>query len=194
MTATAHEYGKLSRADQGGAPDWGRTVKTRVLVLVVGVVAALGGGSFLDAAVAAGPVACGPQSGAPTAGSDVLHGSSVSESIYGLEGNDVIYGRGGDDCLLGDEGDDTIYGGAGHDYLGGDSGNDVLHGEAGDDSITLGPGSDIAYGGDGQDSVYAIGGEVDYVYCGAGIDDVRVDPQDYYFDCENVSFEPISKG
>jgi Ca2+-binding RTX toxin-like protein len=58
---------------------------------------------------------------------DIVIGSSLSETIYGLNGNDNIQGNGGDDIIYGSVGDDTIQGGSGLDKLFGQDGDDYLY-------------------------------------------------------------------
>jgi Ca2+-binding RTX toxin-like protein len=57
---------------------------------------------------------------------DIIIGSSLSETIYGLKGNDNIQGNGGDDLIYGGEGADNIQGGSRVDKIFGQDGNDYL--------------------------------------------------------------------
>jgi Ca2+-binding RTX toxin-like protein len=63
---------------------------------------------------------------------DIIIGSSLSETIYGLKGNDNIQGNGGDDLIYGGDGGDNIQGGSKVDKIFGQDGNDYLFA----DSIT----------------------------------------------------------
>ncbi|KAM3107250.1 M10 family metallopeptidase C-terminal domain-containing protein [Phormidesmis sp. 146-20] len=69
----------------------------------------------------------------PTAGNDVIFGTTRDDQISGLAGDD--YMRGGD-------GNDTLFGNAGDDVLIGNSGNDILSGGAGFNILTGGEGRD----------------------------------------------------
>lgn len=82
----------------------------------------------------------GPQ---PTAGNDVLVGSSGNDTIHGLAGNDTVSGGAGDDQLFGDAGTDTLNGQTGNDTLDGGIGNDVLAGGIGDDTYIVDSATDI---------------------------------------------------
>lgn len=99
----------------------------------------------------------------PTAGNDVLGGSSLSDVLLGQEGNDritayggsdVIYGNAGADLAYGNEGADTIFGGQGSDILLGGQGVDVVYGNMGDDIIYGNFGNDLLSGGRGADILY----------------------------------------
>jgi Ca2+-binding RTX toxin-like protein len=57
---------------------------------------------------------------------DIIIGSSLSETIYGLKGNDNIQGNGGDDLIYGGDGADNIQGGSRVDKIFGQDGNDYL--------------------------------------------------------------------
>jgi Ca2+-binding RTX toxin-like protein len=57
---------------------------------------------------------------------DIIIGSSLSETIYGLKGNDNIQGNGGDDLIYGGDGGDNIQGGSRVDKIFGQDGNDYL--------------------------------------------------------------------
>ncbi len=57
---------------------------------------------------------------------DIIIGSSLSETIYGLRGNDNIQGNGGDDVIYGGDGSDNIQGGSRVDKIFGQNGNDYL--------------------------------------------------------------------
>jgi hypothetical protein len=60
----------------------------------------------------------------PTAGDDLLEGTTDSDRIRGLEGNDTIEGAGGRDRLFGNKGNDILVGGAQADILTGGAGAD----------------------------------------------------------------------
>jgi hypothetical protein len=105
----------------------------------------------------------------------------------------------GDQSLFGDNGNDSLVGGLDNDYLAGDAGRNVLSGEGGNDCLDLtGDANERASGGDGDDIIFAVDGNVDDVFCGAGIDTVEADPNDLINgvaassqaapigDCENV--------
>ena len=92
--------------------------------------------------------------------SDLISGSSSSETIYGGSGNDILFGalgndtlkgEAGNDLLIGGEGYDTLNGGDNDDILYGDAGNDILNGDSGDDKLFGGLGNDTLNGGDGND-------------------------------------------
>ncbi|MFI5407001.1 MAG: hypothetical protein ACHQ1D_10885, partial [Nitrososphaerales archaeon] len=53
---------------------------------------------------------------------DIIIGSSLSETIYGLKGNDNIQGNGGDDLIYGGDGGDNIQGGSKVDKIFGQDG------------------------------------------------------------------------
>jgi Ca2+-binding RTX toxin-like protein len=57
---------------------------------------------------------------------DIIIGSSLSETIYGLKGDDSIQGNGGDDLIYGGDGGDNIQGGSRVDKIFGQDGNDYL--------------------------------------------------------------------
>ena len=65
---------------------------------------------------------------------DIIIGSFLNETIFGLEGDDNIQGNDGDDAVFGGNGNDIIQGGGGFDKLFGEDGNDVL---VGDSEISL---------------------------------------------------------
>jgi uncharacterized protein YkwD len=100
----------------------------------------------------------------PTAGADVILGTSGNDTIYALGGDDVVCAEGGNDTVVGGAGNDTIYGGAGNDLLSGNADDDVIYGEGGADRAYGGSGADLVDGG--ADDDIAIGG-------GSGSDTVR---------------------
>jgi Ca2+-binding RTX toxin-like protein len=67
---------------------------------------------------------------------DIVIGSSLSETIYGLNGNDNIQGNGGDDIIYGSLGDDTVQGGSGLDKLFGQDGNDYLYADSSTSTVS----------------------------------------------------------
>jgi Ca2+-binding RTX toxin-like protein len=67
---------------------------------------------------------------------DIVIGSSLSETIYGLNGNDNIQGNGGDDIIYGSLGDDTVQGGSGVDKLFGHDGNDYLYADSSTSTVS----------------------------------------------------------
>lgn len=85
----------------------------------------------------------------PSAGNDLLIGSSSGYTIDGLAGNDTIVGAEGDDSLTGGAGNDSITGGAGNDSLFGGLGNDVY-------TYNLNDGNDIIFDTKGTDTLNII--------------------------------------
>ena len=77
------------------------------------------------------------------------------DTIYGKEGRDSIWGDWHQWLDPGEPGSDTIYGGYGSDYLYGDERTDTLKGGPGNDHINA-----------------ETDGELDYVDCGKGFEDV----------------------
>jgi Ca2+-binding RTX toxin-like protein len=61
---------------------------------------------------------------------DIIIGSFLDETIFGLKGGDKIQGNNGNDVVFGDDGNDIIQGGGGFDRLFGEDGNDVLVSDA----------------------------------------------------------------
>jgi Ca2+-binding RTX toxin-like protein len=72
----------------------------------------------------------------PTAGDDVIRGTTLGETINALGGNDVICGGGGNDAIDAGAGDDRLFGEAGNDSLNGGLGNDRIDGGVGADRVT----------------------------------------------------------
>jgi len=91
----------------------------------------------------------------PTAGNDVLTGTSAADTIDGLDGNDSISGLEGADSLIGSAGSDTLIGGGGDDTLDGGTGNDSMAGGLGNDTFVVDSSTDIVSeaAGQGVDSV-----------------------------------------
>lgn len=84
---------------------------------------------------------------------DTINGLDVRDQIYGGAGNDVIHSNGGIDYIEGGDGNDILYGDAGGDFIFGGNGNDILIGGAGNDGLTGGVGADkfVFYKGAGND-------------------------------------------
>lgn len=90
----------------------------------------------------------------PTAGDDVINGTTSAETISALAGNDIVNGNGGGDTLNGNEGDDELYGADGvSDILNGGTGNDLLHGRSGDDFLYGDGDNDELWGFSGSDTL-----------------------------------------
>ncbi len=92
--------------------------------------------------------------GNPTNGDDVIIGTSLSETLDGLDGNDIISGKDGDDVVFGGEGSNSLYGDDGNDSLYSTGGaKDKLEGGTGDDYIEFSgaTGQGRASGGNGDD-------------------------------------------
>lgn len=92
------------------------------------------------------------QGDAPTAGDDVILGTSGIEDLSGRGGNDRICGGGGADVLRGGAGRDRILGGRGADRLEGGDGSDVLLGQGGGDALFGQAGADRLDGGTERDT------------------------------------------
>ena len=128
----------------------------------------------------------GAGTGTPTAGNDVILGTSSADTIDGLGGDDTICGLGGndiinggggsdwidggsgDDDILGSGSDDTIFGGTGDDIIRGGGGNDDIEGEEGDDTLLGQSGNDTLDGGDGLDDINGGPGS-DTIFTGSGV-------------------------
>ena len=82
-------------------------------------------------------------------GDNVLTGSMLADTLYGLGGNDQLFGL---------DGDDALHGGAGNDRLVGGDGADLLVGGAGDDELIGNYGNDIYLfaRGDGVDTLFEL--------------------------------------
>lgn len=61
---------------------------------------------------------------------DIIIGSFLDETIFGLKGDDNMQGNNGNDVVFGGDGNDIIQGGGGFDKLFGEDGNDVLVSDA----------------------------------------------------------------
>ncbi len=155
----------------------GKSKKT-VVVVVVAVLGNLFG--FADVAVSDSNSVCAGRFGtvrlelgeSPTAGADVIIGTSGDDVIRGGDGNDVICGRGGNDTIIGGPGEDWIYGGAGNDRLDGSAGFDVIEGGRGKDRIKGGTGNDRLSGDAGRDRINGGAGLGDVCVGGRGKDKV----------------------
>ncbi|MCG7494984.1 M10 family metallopeptidase C-terminal domain-containing protein [Thalassobius sp. Cn5-15] len=104
-------------------------------------------------------------------GNDTVWANNGDDLVFGNGGNDVLGGGDGHDQLWGGSGNDTAYGGAGNDRFGGEAGADALWGGGGDDSIYGGSGADTIGGDGGDDEIWG-GSEGDVIYGGAGADTV----------------------
>jgi len=88
----------------------------------------------------------------PTAGADVILGTSSGDDISGLGGSDRICGGGGRDTIRGGPGRDRLLGGVGADRLEGGKDGDALFGQAGADALDGGALSDTCNGGTERDT------------------------------------------
>lgn len=89
-----------------------------------------------------------------TQGSNLIIGTSGTDTINGKGGNDCIVGVGGNDTLSGKQGKDVLIGGAGVDTLNGGNGDDTIYGNEGDDTLNGGKDNDTLYGNEGDDKLY----------------------------------------
>ncbi|VAV97404.1 Alkaline phosphatase, partial [hydrothermal vent metagenome] len=78
-----------------------------------------------------------PVSTSPSAGDDVITGTSGNDTIDALAGNDTIFGLAGSDTLRGGAGDDNLYGGQGNDLFIDVSGTNFIDGGDGLDRVTF---------------------------------------------------------
>ena len=123
-------------------------------------------------------------------------GTPKSETMFGTNGHDKINAKGGNDYVYardgccettnGGLGDDTLLGQGGVDWLNGEQGNDDIYGGKTRDYINGGGGRDYMTGDDGNDRINANDGQRDGVACGPGIDQVKADPRDRLYNCEDV--------
>ncbi|WP_416394879.1 Ig-like domain-containing protein [Allohahella sp. A8] len=102
--------------------------------------------------------------------SDLIIGTSRSDTINGDDGNDLIFSGSGDDIVDGGAGNDIIFSGNGDDTVVGGSGNDLISGGNGDDDLAGGDGNDALFGGRGDD--YLAGGDGDDALFGQQGDDM----------------------
>jgi len=107
----------------------------------------------------------------PTAGPDVILGTTGDDEINARGGGDTICGRGGNDIINAGGGDDWIDGGSGNDDILGSAGNDTIFGGLGDDVIRGGSGDDDIDGEDGDDALLGQTGD-DTIDGGDGVDDI----------------------
>jgi len=101
----------------------------------------------------------------PTAGADIILGTSNGESISAFGGDDIVCAAGGADTVTGGAGKDVIKGEGGNDTLKGGSGNDTLKGGSGNDTLKGGDGNDAHNGGPGTDTCKGGGGTDTAVSC-----------------------------
>src|SRR4051812_31366473 len=89
-----------------------------------------------------------------TTRANVLTGTADSDVFHGLSGGDTIYGDappgdprpqvfGSSDLIYGDAGNDRIFGNGGQDYIDGGTGNDTINGGTGADWLWGGQGHDV---------------------------------------------------
>jgi Ca2+-binding RTX toxin-like protein len=114
-----------------------------------------------------GQLRAGPS--VPTAGNDILFGTTAADVVSGLTGDDQISGLAGADQLNGDDGNDILNGGDANDTLGGGIGNDQLFGGNGYDRLVGGDGKDMLYGQFGNDQLSGEAGS-DVIVGGDGLD------------------------
>jgi Ca2+-binding RTX toxin-like protein len=105
----------------------------------------------------------------PTAGPDVIIGSTEGDTVNGLGGNDRFCGLSGNDSFTGGLGADRAFGGPGNDTLNGQDGADRLVGNAGADKLFGGNQPDALFGSEGPDKLDAGAGN-DQLDGGAGGD------------------------
>ena len=121
----------------------------------------------------------------PTAGNDVILGTSGADfidsgagddTICAMEGADMIFAGGGTDYveggdgadqIFGEGGNDIIFGGSGADEIDGGGGDDEIFGEAGNDTLVGRTGEDMLDGGTGVDSISG-GPQADTIFTGSG--------------------------
>ncbi|MBD2022847.1 DUF4347 domain-containing protein, partial [Leptolyngbya sp. FACHB-711] len=110
-------------------------------------------------------------------GDDNLYGGLGNDTLRGGNDNDVLYGNGGHDTLFGDAGNDILLGGLGNDNLRGGNDNDILEGEAGNDTLFGDAGDDLLFGGEGVNSLRGGDGN-DQLTGGSGTDTLFGDAGD----------------
>ncbi len=104
-----------------------------------------------------------------------------------LVGVEDITGGASSDTIAGDDGPNTILGGNGLNTLDGLGGDDLVRGGDNRDVISGGSGRDQLFGEGADDSINAFDNEIDFVSCGASIDDdAQVDAGDVIDGCEYV--------
>ena len=112
----------------------------------------------------------------PTAGNDVILGTSGSDFIDAGAGDDTICAMGGADMILAGGGADYVEGGDGADQIFGEGGNDAIFGGPGADVIDGGGGDDEIFGEAGSDTLVGRTGE-DMLDGGEGVDSISGGPQ-----------------
>lgn len=161
--------------DGNGRPDW---IEAPALCREFPVTVDLAAG---DLPTAGHDVILGTSSSdviAAGAGDDVVCGGGGDDVVWGQGGDDVIYGDDGDDKLRGGDGDDLLFGGAGRDDLNGGRDNDEVWGQDGDDvAVRGGTGDDMVNGGTGDDPIVAGNGGSDVVHGAGGSDKVTGGPR-----------------
>jgi Ca2+-binding RTX toxin-like protein len=101
-------------------------------------------------------VACLSSSGASSARTCTMMGTSGPDVLFGTMSSDVICGLGGNDEIFGMDGNDVLVGGPGNDYLEGGPGHDTMLGGPGKDSYrSYDATRDVVDGGLGVDSGWA---------------------------------------
>jgi Ca2+-binding RTX toxin-like protein len=120
-------------------------------------------------------------------GRDCIDGGRGADRLSGSLGADRLFGRKGRDRAWGGSGSDRVRGGRGRDVVNGESGADRLIGGRGDDTINAGFGRDRVRGGRGRDTINAAtAGARQFVDCGPGRDEVRLNYGDRQRRCERV--------
>src|SRR3954453_9281947 len=102
-----------------------------------------------------------PGHGHPTAGRDIVRGTTRRDVLKGRAANAPPRGGREADRLYGGTGNDRLPGGAGGDHLSGGPGVDALSGQSADDTLRGGAGADRLLGGRGDD--WLLGGPGDDV-------------------------------
>jgi hypothetical protein len=99
-----------------------------------------------------------------SAGADLMHGTSMEDTIDGKKGADVLKGMGGNDLIMGGSGSDFIFGAGGDDRLIGGGQRDELFGGRGKDNISAGGADDLINGGKGKDILTGGSGADTFVF------------------------------
>jgi Ca2+-binding RTX toxin-like protein len=120
-------------------------------------------------------------------GRDCLDGGGGADRLSGSLGPDFLIGAAGRDRVWGGQGRDRVRGGRGRDVVNGESGTDHLRGGRGNDTLNTGYGRDRVWGGRGNDTINAAtAGPRQFVDCGPGRDEVRLNVGDRQKNCERV--------
>jgi Ca2+-binding RTX toxin-like protein len=120
-------------------------------------------------------------------GRDCIDGGRGADRLSGSLGRDRLIGRKGRDRAWGGPGRDRVTGGRGRDVVNGESGDDRLFGRQGRDTLNAGYGRDRVFGGRGDDTINAAtAGKRQFVDCGRGRDEVRLNYGDRQRRCERV--------